>query len=117
MPFMDGLHFAGQGRKFLENVRPSRRPGEFARTLSRVELEDELTHLAALRGKDALDELREQARAVAGTIQADAQLTGLQDLIGSILGTRDSVLSTDAALAHQAGAGFDARRIEILPGP
>jgi len=115
MPFTDGLHFAGQGRKFLENVRPSRaRPGEFARTLSRVELEDELTHLAALRGKDALDELREQARAAAGTLQADAQLTVLQDLIGSILGTRDSVLSTDAALAHQAGAGFDARRIEIF---
>lgn len=115
MPFMDGLHFASQGRRFLENMRPSRaRPGEFARTLSRVELEDELTHLAALRGKDALDELREQAKAVAGALQADAQLTMLQDLIGSILGTRDSVLSTDAALAHQAGEGFDARRIEIF---
>jgi hypothetical protein len=115
MPFMDGLHFAGPGRKFLENVRPSRaRPGEFTRTLSRVELEDELTHLAALRGRAALDQLREQAAAVAGAIDADAQLTMLQDRIGSILGTRDSVLSTDAALAPQAGVGFDARRIELF---
>jgi Fic/DOC family len=115
MPFMDGLHFSGPGRKFLENIRPSRgAPGEYTRTLSRVELEDELTRLAALRGRDALDELREQARSAAGTIGAEAELTELQDLIGSILGTRDSVLSTDAALAHQAGAGYDARRIELF---
>jgi hypothetical protein len=115
MPFMDGLHFAGPGRKFLDNVRPSRaRPGEFTRTLSRVELENEMTHLAALRGRVALDELREQAGAVADTIKADRELAELQELIGSILGTRDSVLSTDAALAHQAGVGFDARRIELF---
>jgi hypothetical protein len=115
MPFMDGLHFAGPGRKFLENVRPSRaRPGEFGRTLSRVELEDELTRLAALRGRAALDELRKQAGDAAGAIEAEGQLAQLQDLIGSILGTRDSVLATDAALAHQAGAGFDARRIELF---
>jgi len=115
MPFMDGLHFAGPGRKFLENVRPSRaRLGEFTRTLSRVELEDELTRLAALRGRAALDELREQATDAAGAIAAEAQLAQLQDLIGSILGTRDSLLRTDAALAHQAGVGFDARRIELF---
>jgi Fic/DOC family len=115
MPFMDGLHLAGTGRKFLENMRPSRaRPGEFARTLSRVELEDELTRLAALRGRAALDELRDQARDAAQAIQAQTQLAQLQDLIGSILGTRDSVLTTEAALAHQAGAGFDRRRIELF---
>jgi Fic/DOC family len=115
MPFMDGLHFAGPGRKFLENMRPSRaRPGEFTRTLSRVELEDELTRLAALRGRAALDELRGQAKDAARAIEAEAQLAHLQDLIGSILGTRDSVLSTDAALAHQAGVGFDARRVELF---
>jgi hypothetical protein len=115
MPFMEGLHFSGPGRKYLENMRPSRaRPGEFTRTLSRVELEDELTHAAALRGKDALDEIRRQAGDAAGAIEAMAQLTALEDVIGSILGTRDSVLRTDAALAHQAGAGFDARRVELF---
>lgn len=115
MPFMDGLHFAGPGRKFLENMRPSRaRPGEFTRTLSRVEMEDELRRLAALRGRSALDELRGQAGDAAGAIKAEAQLADLRDLIGSILGTRDPALSTEAALAHQAGTGFDARRIELF---
>jgi hypothetical protein len=115
MPFMDGLHFSGPGRKYLENMRPSRaRPGEFARTLSRVELKDELTHAAALRGRAALDEIRRQARDAAGEVEAEAQFAALDDVIGSILGTRDSVLATDAALAHQAGTGFDARRVELL---
>jgi hypothetical protein len=115
MPFMDDLHFAGPGRKFLENLRPFRaRPDAFTRTLSRVELEDELTRLAALRGRDALDELRRQAKEAAAAVEAEAQLVALQDVIGSILGTRDSVLSTDAALAHQAGTGFDARRVELF---
>jgi hypothetical protein len=115
MPFMDGLHFAGPGRRYLENMRPSRaRPGEFARTLSRVELEDELTHAAALRGKDALDEIRLRARDAAAALDAEKQLAQLEDVIGSILGTRDSVLATEAALAHQAGTGFDARRVELF---
>jgi hypothetical protein len=115
MPYMDGLHFAGPGRKFLENLRPSRAaPGRFARTLSRVELEDELTHLAALRGRSALNELRAQAGDAAGPLDAEVQLGLLADLIGSILGTRDSVLDTDAGRAHQAGVGFDARRVELF---
>jgi hypothetical protein len=115
MPFMDGLHFAGPGRKFLENLRPSRAaPGKFARTLSQVELEDELTHLTALRGRGALDELRRQAKDAAGPLAAESELARLQDLIGSILGTRDSVLDTDVARAHQAGVGFDARRVELF---
>jgi hypothetical protein len=115
MPFMEGLHFAGPGRKFLENLRPSRAArGGFARTLSQVELEDELTHLAALRGRLALDELRRQANDAAGPLAAEAQLTRLQDLIGSILGTRDSLLDTDVARAHQAGVGFDPRRVELF---
>ncbi len=115
LPFTDGLHFAGPGRKFLENLRPSRAaPGNFTRTLSQVELEDELTHLAALRGRTALNELREQAQDAAGALSAERQLARLEDLIGSILGTRDSVLDTDAARAHQAGAGFDARRVELF---
>lgn len=115
MPFMDGLHFAGPGRKFLENVRPSRaRPETLGRTLNQAELEGELTHLAALRGQAALDELRGQAGEVAPLIGAVSELARLQDLIGSILGTRDSVLATDTARAHQAGAGFDARRVELF---
>lgn len=112
MPFMDSLHFSGPGRKFLENLRPSRAgTDEVSRTLSRSELEDELTRLAAARGSDSLNGIRDQARAAADAIEADAEMAELEDLIGAVLGTRDSALSTSAAQAHQRGSGFDPRRL------
>jgi hypothetical protein len=113
MPFMDSLHFSGPGRKFLENMRPSRAvPGEVSRTLSRGELEDEMTRFAAARGSGSLNAIRDQARAAAGATGAATEMAELDDLIGAVLGTRDSALSTSAALAHQRGAGFDPRRLD-----
>lgn len=115
MPFMGRLHFAGPGRKFLDNMRPSRaQAGGTARTLSRVELEDELTRVAALRGSEALNDVRDQARRVSGAIGAEREMEDLEELIGGVLGTRDVVLSTDAARALGRGLGFDPRRLELF---
>ena len=114
MPFMQKLHFAGPGRKFLDNMRRSRARGGVARTLSRAELEDELTSITALRGSEALNEVRDQARAVAGALGAEAEMAALDDLIGAVLGTTDAVLSTDAARAHRRGLGFDPRRLGLF---
>jgi hypothetical protein len=115
MPYLEGLHFSGPARKFLDNVRLSRARGGVApRTLSRSELEDELVRLAAMRGTDALNELRDQAAEVAGELEAEEELRQLDDLIGAVLGTRDAELSTRSAKAHQTGLGFDPRRIELF---
>ena len=115
MPFMDGLHFSGTARKFLDNMRLSRASrGRVARTLSRAELEDELVRLTALRGTEALNELRDKAREVAGPLDAGAQMDALDDLIGAILGTRTARPETAAARAHQKGLGFDPRRLELF---
>ncbi|MGV1048813.1 MAG: Fic family protein [Solirubrobacterales bacterium] len=38
----------------------------------------------------------------------------LDDLIGAVMGTRDAVLTTDAARAHGRGLGFDPRRLELF---
>lgn len=115
MPFMDGLHFSGAARKFLDNMRPSRasRAG-VRRTLSRAELEDELVRLAAIRGTGALNELRDKAREVAGPLDAVMEMDDLDDLIGAILGTRTFQPKTAAARAHQQGLGFDPRRLELF---
>lgn len=115
MPFMDGLHFSGPGRKFIDNLRHSRaHAGSTARTLSRAELEEELTRTAALRGTEALNEIRDQAREAASLLGAEAEMTSLDDLIGSILGTADAQLKTPGARAHHEGLGFDPRRIELF---
>jgi hypothetical protein len=101
MPFMEELHFAGTGRKFLDNMRPSRARGDsVARTLSSAELEHELSRLTSLRGREALNDVRDRAREVAATLDAEAEMKKLDDLIGSVRGTRN--------------LGFDPRRIELF---
>ncbi|HEU4598516.1 MAG TPA: hypothetical protein VFS26_02100, partial [Solirubrobacterales bacterium] len=114
MPFMENLHFSGQARKFLDNLRPSRARGEgVARTLSRDEIEDELTRIAAQRGIDALNELRDRAREVAPALAAAREMKLLDDLIG-VQGTRNIELASAAARAQSRGLGFDPRRLELF---
>lgn len=115
MPFMENLHFSGEARKFLDNLRPSRARGEqIARTLSRAEVEDELVRIAVLRGVEELNELRDRARDVAPALDAAAEMELLDDLIGAVQGTRDVELATMAAQAQRQGAGFDPRRIALF---
>lgn len=115
MPYFDGLHFSGPGRKFLDNLRPSRaRGGAATRTLSRAELEDELVRIAAIRGNEGLNELRDQAHEVAAAIGAEDEMRDLDDLIGAVLGTREAKLTTWAARAYQEGLGFDPRRLALF---
>lgn len=115
MPFMDALHFAGPGRKFLDNVRPSRaRNGSVPRTLTREELEEELISAAAQRGRDGLNEIRDDAQDVAGPLGAEDEMTILDGLIGAVLGTTEAALSTAVARAHGHGLGFDPRRLQLF---
>lgn len=114
VPFMDGLHFSGRGRAMLDNMRRSRARDGVARTYSRAEMEDELTRLADLRGGDALNQLRDRARDLAQTLDTEKEMEELDDLIGAVLGTRDSPLLTDAARARRAGIAFDRRRVELF---
>jgi hypothetical protein len=114
MPHMDGLHFSSRARAFLDNVRPSRARGGISRTLSQTELEGELIRTAALRGNDALSEIRDEARELAGPLGAGEEMAKLDDLIGTILGTRDAPLATAAARAAHANSGVDGRRLELF---
>lgn len=113
MPYMD-IHLASRPRAMLENMRSSRAREGVARTYSRSELEDELTRLLAQRGSDGLNELRDQAREIAPKIGAEAEMEMLDDLIGAVLGTRGAALETSSARAHQAGLGFDSRRVDLF---
>ncbi len=114
MPHLEGLHFSGRPRAFLDNMRGSRARDGISRTLSTAEVEDELTRIATIRGRDALGELRDQAREIAEAVDATRELAALDDLIGAILGTRNVELTTRAARAAHAGLGFDPRRIELF---
>ncbi len=115
MPHLDGLHFSSRPRALLDNLRGSRaRRSGVSRTLSRAEIEDELTRTAALRGNEALNELRDEASKIAASLDAEREMAMLDDLIGALLGTRDAQLGTPAARAASSGLGFDPRRIELF---
>ena len=114
IPYLNGLYFSSRGRAMLDNIRRSRAVAGVARTYSRAEMEDELTRLADLRGNAALNELRDQARDLAETLGAQAEIEELDDLIGAVLGTRDAPLETKAARARRAGIAFDRRRLRAL---
>lgn len=113
MPYM-GIYIASQPRAILENTRASRARAGVARTYSRPELEAELSRIIEQRGEDGLNELRDQARRLVPKLGAQPEMKMLEDLIGSVMGTRNTPLETEAARAHQAGVGFDTRRVDLF---
>lgn len=113
MPFA-GLHMSSRPRMFLDNARPSRRRKSEPRTLRRPELEERLDQLARVHGDRALDTLRDDARALAPALGAEAELAVLDALIGALRGTRDIALATPVGRARRAGRAYDADRLVLL---
>jgi hypothetical protein len=113
MPFV-GLFVAGQARALLDNMRPSRARSGVARTLRREEMEAYLDRIARQRGDQALNELRDAARAIAPAIDAESELVELDALIGTLLGTREAQLSTPLARARREGLPYDPDRLELF---
>ncbi len=109
VPFA-GLRMASPARIALDNLRPSRARASVSRTLRREELEERLDRLARIRGSEALNELRDQARVIAPALDAHAQFVRLDELVGALLGTRDADLRTSAARARRAGLPYDTER-------
>lgn len=115
-PFM-GLRMSSSARAMLENLGPSRSRGGVRRTLGGAEVEQRLERLARVRGEQALNELRDEARAIAPALGAEAEFERLDALIGALFGTRDAPLKTPAGRARGAGLGYDPDRLarfEIL---
>jgi hypothetical protein len=108
------LRMSSPARTMLDNLRPSRARTSVARTLRREEIEERLERLARTRGERALTELREQARAIAPALGAEAQLERLDGLIGGLLRTRDAQLRTRAARARHAGLPYDPQRLALF---
>jgi Fic/DOC family len=109
-----GLRISSPARTVLDNLRPSRARSGVARTLRRNELEDRLDRLARARGDEALNQLRDEARAIAPALDAGERFTELDRLIGAMLGSRDADLRTPAARARRAGFGYDADRLALF---
>lgn len=113
-PFTSGLHFSGQARAYLDNLRPSRARAGVRRTLTQPELEERLARMMLTNGADAVQALRDDARALVPELDAEAAAEQLDEIIGSLFGTRDAPLRSRAGQAMRDGAAFDDRRIDLF---
>lgn len=107
------FYVASQARAYLENLTADRRLA--SRQLPRQALEERLERLLALRGPQAVNTLRDDAREVAQRLGLAAEFKALDALVGALLGTRPArVLSSRQALARAHGLPFDPQRIELF---
>ncbi len=113
-PFMS-VRLASTARAWLENMRASRsRAGKAARTLSPAEREARLDTMLRIQGEDALNRLRDDARALAPELGLEQEADQLAGLIGTLLGTRNAPVTTAAGKARAAGRPFDPERIKLF---
>ena len=114
-PFIGGARLASPARAYLENMRPSRaRGGRVARTLSRQEIEDRLDALIRRQGEEALNRLRDEAREIASQLGLEKEFDAFNELIGTLLGTRDAEMKSTVGKARAAGQPFDPDRVRLF---
>lgn len=112
-PFI-GLHISSDARAFLDNMRTSRRRSGPRRTLSRAEIEKRLDAIASRQGPEALNDIRDQARKLAGSLSAAKEFAQLDELIGGLYGTRTTELKSRPGKARGIGRPYDTKRIELF---
>ena len=110
----DDLYCMSTARALLENMRPTRARSGAARTLKRGEIEAWLDRFLRNSGKERLNALRDQINALAPRLELDEAASKLDDMIGTLLGTRKARLVSPAAKARARGAAFDPRRLELF---
>lgn len=106
------LFYPSLPRLLLENLTPSR--GANPKTVGRDAVEQRLLGICDARGEEALSNLREQARSLATSLGLAGEFNVLDDLVGSILGTRTSKLATPAGIARTAPMPYDPDRLALF---
>ncbi len=114
-PYMDALYLASQPRAFLEVLKPSRSGKDFGnKGLPEVEIEERFDKLLRVRGEDDLNKLRDEARALREDLNAEDEFSRLDSMIGALLETRDTSLSSPAGRARAAGHPYDPDRLPLF---
>jgi hypothetical protein len=112
-PFLDGLHIASPARALLENLMPTRQGKGARRSVGSEGVEAHLAKIAAGR-PEKLNEIRDAAREIAPTLDAEEAFAELDRLVCGIYGSKPAPLATPLARAFAAGEGYDARRVECF---
>jgi hypothetical protein len=106
------IFFPSPARMLMENLTISR--GEIKKAMGRTAVEERVISIYESRGPEALNRIRDEARSIAAPLGFDKEFQVLNELIGSILGTKSASLATAAGKALAAGTPFDADRLALF---
>ena len=107
------LYFPSNARLLLENLTISR--GVIRKAVGESAVEERLVSTCEARGQEALNQLRDHARALAPILGLAREFAILERLIGGILGTNAKArLATAAGKAHAAGLPYDSGRLQLI---
>jgi hypothetical protein len=110
----DNLYCMSTARALLENMRPTRARHGAARTLKRAEIEAWLERFLRNSGRERLNALRDQIKGLAPRLKMRGAADELDDVIGTLLGSRQARLKSPTARARARGVSFDPRRVELF---
>lgn len=110
----DGLYCMSTARALLANMRPTRARSGAAPTLKREEIEIWLERFLRNSGKERLNALRDQIKALAPSLKMEAAAGELDTMIGALLGTRAAKLSAPVAKARARGTSYDPKRVALF---
>ncbi len=113
-PYLSNLHLASRARALLECLKPTRARGGVARGFDRVTIEEYLDRELRISGEARLNLLRDEARALAPKLDAASEFETLDAMIGALLGTRKTELSSPVAAARAAGEPYDPQRLDLF---
>lgn len=103
-----GLHWASRARWLLENLGK-----QAPRRAGREAVEERLVSILNASGEHALNEIRDQAAALAAPLSADKSIEVLRVLIGALLGTHArGELRTRAGKLVAQGTPVDSERMQ-----
>lgn len=100
------LYFPSTPRVMLENLAVSR--GNVKKSVGKAQVEQRLIVISEARGEQALNVLRDEARAIAPMLGLEREFAILEGLIGAVLGTRKTEMSTPAGIGMVANMPYDA---------
>jgi hypothetical protein len=116
LPTLHGdIHISSQARALLENLTRSHGsdPAE-RRTLGVEGVERRVDQIMSRSAQGTIDQIRDDARAIAPQLGLEAEFERLDNTIGAMLGTRKAPLRASTALARARGRPYDADRVELF---
>ncbi|MBP9693739.1 MAG: Fic family protein [Alphaproteobacteria bacterium] len=115
LPFVNGLFVCSTARAYLENMNASRSRNKLLpRTLPQKEIEERLDKFSRYSGEKYLNTLRDETLTIAKELNLLENQRRLDDLIGTLMGTRNAQLNSSVGRARNIGKPYDSDRLALF---